>query len=251
MSFSSLCSSIRFKYYFFIVFLFFILDGSVCVCRPNYASGLVSVSPANPVTPVSSTEVIAPQEIESIENIISNSDEDISVSSTSSSTSTSKSAIPTSFSTSKSIQNKLESNENNSNSNNQKNKSLIENENSKTKTFSDNFFQFTEIDRNSLHTKRITGIKILRQEKASFVTCSLDKKLTCVDAENGVIKYTTVLDGIPLCMSVDESGGYIVLGFLDGRVQFFSGKNGRKIMEFSAHKKKVYSIVFYLCYLIH
>ena len=217
------------------------------MCRPNYASGLVSVSPVPPVAPLdpaSSTEVISPQEIESIENIISNSDEDISVSSTSSSTSTSKAAIPTSFTSSKSIENKIESNDNNSysNSNNQKNKSVIENENSKTKTFSDNFFQFTEIDRNSLHTKRITGIKILRQEKASFVTCSLDKKLICVDAENGIIKYTTVLDGIPLCMSVDESGGYIVLGFLDGRVQFFSGKNGRKIMEFSAHKKKVNSI---------
>ena len=217
------------------------------MCRPNYASGLVSVSPVPPVAPLdpaSSTEVISPQEIESIENIISNSDEDISVSSTSSSTSTSKAAIPTSFTSSKSIENKIESNDNNSysNSNNQKNKSVIENENSKTKTFSDNFFQFTEIDRNSLHTKRITGTKILRQEKASFVTCSLDKKLICVDAENGIIKYTTVLDGIPLCMSVDESGGYIVLGFLDGRVQFFSGKNGRKIMEFSAHKKKVNSI---------
>ena len=217
------------------------------MCRPNYASGLVSVSPVPPVAPLdpaSSTEVISPQEIESIENIISNSDEDISVSSTSSSTSTSKAAIPTSFTSSKSIENKIESNDNNSysNSNNKKNKSVIEDENSKTKTFSDNFFQFTEIDRNSLHTKRITGIKILRQEKASFVTCSLDKKLICVDAENGIIKYTTVLDGIPLCMSVDESGGYIVLGFLDGRVQFFSGKNGRKIMEFSAHKKKVNSI---------
>jgi hypothetical protein len=218
------------------------------VCRPNYASGLVPVSPVGPVSSTStstSTEIITPQEIESIENIISNSDDDISVSSKSSSTS----AIPTTFTTSNSIQNKIENNDNNNKSNNEnnfqninnniRNKVLIEKENSKTKPFSDNFFQFTEIDRNPLHTKRITGIKILRQEKVTFVTCSLDKKLVCVDAENGVVKYTTALDGIPLCMSVDETGAYIVLGFLDGRVQFFSGKNGRKIMEFTAHTKKV------------
>ena len=222
------------------------------MCRPNYASGLVPVSPVAPASSTStSTEIITPQEIESIENIISNSDDDISVSSKSSSSSSS--SIPTSFTTSNSIENKIENNDMNNQSNNQnnnenniqninnnqRNKVLIENENSKTKPFSDNFFQFTEIDRNPLHTKRITGIKILRQEKVSFVTCSLDKKLVCVDAENGVVKYTTVLDGIPLCMSVDETGAYIVLGFLDGRVQFFSGKNGRKIMEFTAHTKKV------------
>jgi hypothetical protein len=227
------------------------------VCRPNYASGLVPVSPVAPVSSTSSTtststEVVTPQEIESIENIISNSDDDISVSSKSSSSSSS--SIPTSFTPSNSIQNKIENNDNNNQSknenniqninNNQRNKVLIEKENSKTKPFSDNFFQFTEIDRNPLHTKRITGIKILRQEKVSFVTCSLDKKLVCVDAENGVVKYTTVLDGIPLCMSVDETGAYIVLGFLDGRVQFFSGKNGRKIMEFTAHIKKVIHEIF-------
>jgi hypothetical protein len=90
-----------------------------------------------------------------------------------------------------------------------------------------------------LHTKRVTGLKILKGEKARLVTCGMDKKLICVDLESGKIKYTTVLDGIPLCMSVDESDGYIVLGLLDGRVQFFSSKSGTKIMEFVAHKKKV------------
>ena len=229
------------------------------MCRPNYASGLVPVSPVAPVSSTStstSTEVTTPQEIESIENIISNSDDDISVSSKSSSSS----SIPTSFTTSNSIQNKIENNNINNQNNNEnniqninnnlRNKVLIEKENSKTKPFSDNFFQFTEIDKNSLHTKRITGMKILRQEKVSFVTCSLDKKLVCVDAENSVVKYTTVLDGIPLCMSVDETGAYIVLGFLDGRVQFFSGKNGRKIMEFTAHTKKVNHEIFFSFYFI-
>lgn len=255
---SSISLSFQIIYMLFHCFycFFVCLDGSLSVCRPNYASGLVPVSPVAPVTSTStSTEIITPQEIESIENIISNSDDDISVSSTSSSSS---SAIPTSFTTSNSIQNNIENNNENSIQNlkdNQRNKVLMKKENSKTKPFSDNFFQFTEIDRNPLHTKRITGIKILRQEKVSFVTCSLDKKLVCVDAEKGVVKYTTVLDGIPLCMSVDDTGAYIVLGFLDGRVQFFSGKNGRKIMEFTAHTKKVnneilISFCFILSYLI-
>ena len=176
------------------------------MCRPNYASRSTTSSTTS--FPSSSVE------IESIENIIGDNEEDISVSSKSSSAPfffPSPPPYPKSTASSSREEEK----------------------------FSANIFKFSESTKNSLHTKRITGMKILKGEKARLVVCGMDKKLVCVDVESGKVKYTTVLDGIPLCMSVDESDDYIVLGLLDGRVQFFSSKSGTKIMEFIAHKKKV------------
>ena len=50
----------------------------------------------------------------------------------------------------------------------------------------------------------------------------------------------------PICMNVDvdvdvdaQSGSYVAVGLLDGRVQFFSARRGVKVMEFRAHAKKV------------
>ena len=41
-------------------------------------------------------------------------------------------------------------------------------------------------------------------------------------------------------MIVDaQSGSYVAVGLLDGRVQFFSARRGVKVMEFKAHAKKV------------
>ena len=175
------------------------------ISRPNYAK-----FPYKPSSTTSSdTENL---EIESIENIISDEDDDISVSSKSSSTS----AFPTSSSTTSFNPRRI-----------------------KAKPFSDSLFQYSEKNSNLLHTKRVTGIKLLRGDKPQMISCGMDKKLICLDIDSGAIKYTTILDGVPLCMSVDELGSYIVLGFLDGRVQFFSTKGGTKVMEFTAHKKKV------------
>jgi hypothetical protein len=198
----------------------------VSVCRPNYASR----STPSSTTSFPSSSV----EIESIENIIGDNEEDISVSSKSSS-------APFSFPPPPPYP-----------------KSTASTSRDEEK-FSANIFKFSESMKNSLHTKRITGMKILKGEKARLVVCGMDKKLVCVDVESGKVKYTTVLDGIPLCMSVDDSDGYIVLGLLDGRVQFFSSKSGTKIMEFIAHKKKVriiyqdfisFIIIFFCCFFL-
>ena len=45
-----------------------------------------------------------------------------------------------------------------------------------------------------------------------MITCSMDKKLICVDINTGKIKYSVELDGIPLCMSVEDGGDYGSLG---------------------------------------
>ena len=184
------------------------------ISRPNYAN--VSSKPSPSPSSSSDTENV---EIESIENIISDEEDDISVSSKSSSTS----SFPSTSSTTSFNPRRI-----------------------KTKPFSDSLFLYSEKNGNLLHTKRVTGIKILRGDKPQMISCGMDKKLICLDIDSGAIKFTTLLDGVPLCMSVDDLGSYTVLGFLDGRVQFFSTKSGAKIMEFTAHKKKVITInVFY------
>ena len=223
---------------YFYQSIFFSSDGSVSISQPNYAN-YPSTPSSSPSSSSSSSSrnvpFISPPtsqtvEIESIENIISDEEGDISVSSKSSSTSSLPTTSSTTFSTNSLNPRKI-----------------------KSKPFSESIFQYSEKNKNLYHTKRITGMKILHCDggkTTAMITCSMDKKLICIDIDSGVIKYNILLDGVPLCMSIDQIGSYMVIGLLDGRVQFFSTKNGAKIMEFTAHKKKVILIHQYLNILI-
>ena len=185
-------------------------DGSISIGRPDYSKSSSTTTSSSTSSDGSKSKKGV--EIESIENIISDNEDDISVSSKSSSAMFSTSSTTSSNTSSKP---------------------------KKDKAFNQANFYFSASTKNARHSKRVTGAKILKGPKPKLVSCGLDKKLICTDLETGDIKYSTVLDGVPLCMSVDVTDGYIVLGFLDGKVQFFSSRSGTKIMEIKAHNQKV------------
>ena len=72
----------------------------------------------------------------------------------------------------------------------------------------------------SLHTKQVTGMRLLPSSKNKnnngtssapplsvppplMVTCGLDKKLVCVDVSTGSTVYAVTLDATPICLDVD------------------------------------------------
>lgn len=101
----------------------------------------------------------------------------------------------------------------------------------------------------SLHTRSVTSTKLLHlppskqtpNGRTLLISCSMDRKLSCIDMHTHEVLYLLDLPIQPLCMdvisSMETGNAYFVVGTIDGRISIHTAKSGKKLIEFEAHDR--------------
>jgi len=98
------------------------------------------------------------------------------------------------------------------------------------------------------HNKPITAVKLAYRNNAQnladpiIVTCGEDKLLLAMNSTDGSLLLSYKLSSAPLCLGCQ--GDWVAVGLADGRVQLFSLRSGRPLMEFKAHNSEVRCLHF-------